>query len=127
MDAAEEPALVDRGARAEREPVDVIELELIRGAADSSTLERPRAAPAIARPDPAPDLGGDIMASERREEAVPRPVPGAGLRAAFRGFSTIPRRFARRWRMRSRPTSRISSSDAPGFESERASRAAASL
>ena len=71
VDAAEEPALVDRGARAEREPVDVIELHLIRGAADSAALERPRAAPAIARPDPAPDLGGDVAASLLRRGQCP--------------------------------------------------------
>jgi hypothetical protein len=44
-----------------------------------------------------------------------------------RGFAPIPRRFRCRWMMRSSPSSRIVSSDAPGCEWERASRAVASF
>ncbi len=55
---------------------------------------------------------------ERWAPAVGTVAPGDGVASGdvveFRGFFTIPRRFACRARMRSSPTSRISSSVAPG-------------
>ncbi|HEX9241231.1 MAG TPA: hypothetical protein VF875_02190 [Anaeromyxobacter sp.] len=60
MEAAEEPAGVDGGASAEREALDVIELDLVDGAADPAALERPGAAPVVALPNGAPDRGGNV-------------------------------------------------------------------
>jgi hypothetical protein len=79
--------------------------------------------------DEGEDEGGDEGEDEGEDEDI-RPSVAAGAsggRVGFRGFAPIPRRLRWRSMMRSRPTSRISWSLAPGCEWESASRAAASF
>ncbi len=66
MPAAEDAALLDRGARAERPPLHVIQLDLVGGGADATVREGPSAAPAVALPDGTPDVGRDVAAARRR-------------------------------------------------------------
>jgi hypothetical protein len=62
----EETALLDRGAGAEREPVDVVDLHLVRGRADPPAVHRPLALAAIALPHRATDGRGDVAAAGLR-------------------------------------------------------------
>jgi hypothetical protein len=78
---AEEPAPLDGRRAAERPPVEVIELEPVRGPAHAAALERPDAAPAVALPDRPPHLGGDVAAARGR---LARRRPHARLRRASR-------------------------------------------
>jgi hypothetical protein len=57
---AEDPAAVRRRLATERPAVEVIELEPVGEAADAAVLELPHAASAVARPDRAPDVRGDV-------------------------------------------------------------------
>jgi len=80
--AAEDPALVDRGAGAARPTLHVVQLELVGRAADAAVLEGPGTASAIALPDGTPDLGRDVAAARaplltlrwRRLRADPAPL-----------------------------------------------------
>jgi hypothetical protein len=58
--ATGEAELTGGVAGAEGEALDVIELELGGGAADAAVLEWKRTATAVALPDRAPDLRGDV-------------------------------------------------------------------
>ncbi len=70
MPAAKDAALLDRGSRAERPALDVIELHLVRGAADAPALEWPRAAAVVTLPDAPPHVGGDVAAPLGRRRCV---------------------------------------------------------
>lgn len=65
MRPAQESRRRDGRRRSPGPAVDVIELQLARGAAHAPALERPRAAPAIALPDRAPDRGRDVARPPR--------------------------------------------------------------
>src|SRR6266545_6572927 len=59
---AEQPAVVDRRRAAARDRLDVVELDLVGGATDSTSVESPLAPPAVPLPDGSLDVGGDVLA-----------------------------------------------------------------
>jgi hypothetical protein len=93
MAPAEDPDVVDGGGPAQRQRLDVVELEMAGAAADLAIRELPLAPAAVAPPDLAADVGREVVGL-RRPGFLARPLsPVASGRADLASSSLRTNRF----------------------------------